>query len=125
MFSDLILDFLLFLVLFSVLLWVSFFCYRYLKDLVKIKRPFWKHLCIGFRKKIWMTIGVGCVFFPAYVLLIYLGRTFLNQDSWSKLFALAYQNPIYFIYGGLFTVTFISLFIYFIRRVIIYIYQKG
>lgn len=74
-----------------------------------------------FNRKIWMTLGLGSVFFSLYFLVVYSGSSFMRQ--WGpELIFVAQKNPLYFIYGGLALFATLSLTIYFVRTVIKYLY---
>ena len=68
-----------------------------------------------------MTLLLGISFFSLYFLTVVLG-TYLIRSWGDDLFFLARQNPIPFIYLGLFSFAFLSLSIYLTRMVIKYAY---
>lgn len=82
----------------------------------------------GFRAKMWMTVGLGLVFFNFYLLLVAITARLLDNQTGAWLFATAYSSPKPLIYLGLLTFASISLAIYLARMVIKYLfltYGKG
>lgn len=69
-----------------------------------------------------MTLCLGSVFFAIY-LLIAIGSFYLLRPLGTDLFFLAYENPIEWIYLGLFLFALFSMGIYFVRMIIIYIFM--
>lgn len=84
-----------------------------------------KGLGSGFKEKIWMTIGLGSVFFSLYLLIAFLGGWFLNHDFKKSLFDFAYEHPLELAEMGLFAFICLSLFIYFVRLIIKYWYTTS
>lgn len=78
----------------------------------------------GFKQKIWMTLGLGIVFFGFYFLSIYAWSFFIHTTTHPDLFILLYHYPIYFIYLGLLIFASLSTAIYLIRLIIISIYHR-
>jgi hypothetical protein len=84
-----------------------------------------KLLFKDFRRKMWMTMSLGGVFFSLYLALVTLSVPFI-RNSGTAIFFLLYQHPVEFVYGGLFFFAFLSLSIYLVRMVIKYFYlTKG
>jgi len=73
-----------------------------------------------FDKKMWITIGLGIVFFGAYIALVYLA-------SWkfkaSTIFEYLYQHTSEAIYIGLAIFVFVTLAIYLMRLIIMALYR--
>ncbi|WP_075883298.1 hypothetical protein [Candidatus Protochlamydia sp. W-9] len=101
---------------------MSYTSMRYLVFLIKGKRYRLSHLLRGFREKIWMTFGLGFLFFGLYLGIVLLGSFLIDQENGQILFHLSYQHPIEFIYLGLFIFATISLLIYLVRMFIKYLY---
>lgn len=81
-----------------------------------------RNLLNGFKAKMWMTFGLGIIFFSLYGIIVVLSPIFLSEDSALYLFFKAYQSPLPFIYAGLFLFACFSLSIYLVRMLIKYIY---
>lgn len=81
-----------------------------------------KKLLIGFKAKMWMTFGLGLVFFSFYFLLVLLCSKYINQEMGAALFFSAYRSPRLFIYGGLLLFACVSLTIYLVRMIIKYLF---
>jgi hypothetical protein len=78
-----------------------------------------------FKRKIWMTIGLGGFFFSLYFIALSQGAS-LFKDLGREFFIQAAQNPLAFIYGGLWVFAMLSLSIYLVRIFIKYLYlAKG
>lgn len=80
-----------------------------------------KLLFQDFKRKIWMTVSLGGIFFALYLLCVWIGYDFVHQPD-TDLFSLLYHHPIEFIYGGLWVFATVSLSIYFTRMIIKYVY---
>jgi hypothetical protein len=78
----------------------------------------------GFRQKMWMTVGLGVVFFSLYLLIVLLGSYFKDQSARLDFFFLMYQHPVSFIYLGLLIFACMTSGIYLVRMVIKYIYNR-
>lgn len=76
-----------------------------------------------FGQKMWMTAGLGLVFFCLFLLTAILGSYFDDPQSRLNLFFLMYEHPTVFIYLGLFTFALTSTSIYLVRLVIKYLYN--
>lgn len=74
-----------------------------------------------FKRKIWMTLGLGSTFLAFYLIGVGLSAYFIKQSN-TNLIALAYQRPISYIYGGLWLFICLSLSIYLVRMILKYIY---
>lgn len=80
-----------------------------------------KALFKDFNRKIWMTLSLGAFFFITYGLAVYLGAYLAHQWGPDMFFVL-YRNPVISIYAGLSIFAFLSLSIYLVRMLIIYLY---
>lgn len=78
----------------------------------------------GFRQKMWMTVGLGLVFFGAYLLLVWILGTIKNPEIHWPLFSLLYRYPMEFVYLGLLFFAVVTMSIYLVRMVIKYLYNK-
>lgn len=78
----------------------------------------------GFRQKMWMTAGLGVVFFSLYLLVVLGGSYFKDQSARLDFFFLMYKYPASFIYLGLLIFACITSGIYLVRIVIKYIYNR-
>lgn len=76
-----------------------------------------------FRQKMWMTIGLGILFFGFYLLIILLGSSLISAETRRNIFFLAYKHPSVFIYIGLLIFAAISIGIYLVRIVIKHLYN--
>ncbi len=71
------------------------------KFLILYQRPgSLKNLLKGFKAKMWMTFGLGIVFFSLYLIVILVGSFYLKEETGQWLFLSAYHSPVYFIYAG-------------------------
>ncbi len=70
----------------------------------------------------WMTFGIGLVFFSLYLIVIFFSSVYLKEEAGQWLFKTAYQAPIYFIYIGLLIFICFSLTIYLVRMLIKYLF---
>ena len=77
-----------------------------------------------FRQKILMTAGLGTVFFGLYFFSVYAVSFLMDNEKRMALFFSMYQNPISFIYLGLFLFAFISTTIYLVRLLIKFLCNK-
>lgn len=85
----------------------------------------WRMLFKDFRRKMWMTISLGSIFFSLYLLFVYLSAYLVHQWK-ADLFLLFYRHPVEFVYAGLWLFAFLSLTIYLTRMFIKYFYlTKG
>lgn len=76
-----------------------------------------------FRQKMWMTLGLGIVFFGFYLLLVVFGSYYKDPSSRLNFFFFVYEHPVLFIYLGLFVFALISASIYAVRVVIKHLYN--
>lgn len=77
----------------------------------------------NFKQKMWMTAGLGVVFFSLYLLIVSLGSRFNDPSARLSFFFLVYEHPVAFIYLGLLTFAAFSTGIYLVRLVIKYFYN--
>lgn len=77
-----------------------------------------------FDKKIWMTLGLGIIFFGFYFALVTAVSWILSADKAQKIFSFFRHYTIESIYIGLFIFAFITLSIYMARLFIKYLYSK-
>lgn len=77
-----------------------------------------------FGKKMWMTGGLGVLFFGFYLLIVFLGSSVKDPQKRLNLFFLVYKNPVPFVYLGLLTFACASASIYLARMLIKYLYNK-
>ncbi len=94
----------------------------YFIQIIKGKKYHIRPLFRDFKEKMWMTVGLGCLFFGLYLILVLSGSALINSEIGLSLFILSYNNPIEFIYLGLFTFAALSLCIYLVRMMIKYLY---
>jgi hypothetical protein len=80
-----------------------------------------KLLFKDFKRKIWMTVSLGGLFFFFYLLFVGVS-VYVVRDGKLDLFFLGSRNLVQFIYGGLWLFVFLSLSIYLARMVIKYFY---
>lgn len=83
-----------------------------------------RNLLKDFGQKMWMTIGLGILFFGFYILFVLFSSWFIDQQIGIQILVLAYYEPVLFIDGGLFLFALFSLLIYLARMFIKYIYLK-
>jgi hypothetical protein len=81
-------------------------------------------LFFNFRQKMWMTVGLGLLFFGFYIFLLYLGSIKLDPKTKLELFVSVYNNPLNYVYLGLLIFISISISIYIVRLGIIYLYNS-
>lgn len=96
--------------------------YRHLSYLIKNKRYSPLSLLKDFNQKMWMTIGLGVPFFGFYFFGVSFIANWLDVPTGLHVFFLVYEQPILFIYFGLFLFALFSLMIYFMRMLIKYLY---
>lgn len=72
----------------------------------------------------WMTVGLGIIFFGLYFLVIFFGATLNDSKMRLSIFFLLYKNPVRFVYLGLLTFALASTSIYLARVLIKYLYNK-
>lgn len=84
--------------------------------------PFsFKILLKDLNRKMSMTLSLGILFFCVYFLAVHFSK-YLVQEWKLDIFVLIYENPILFIYGGLWVFACSSLSIYLVRLFIKYFY---
>lgn len=76
------------------------------------------------KKKMWMTVGLGAVFFGSYLLIVCIAGSLIRSETRLDLFFLLHKHTISFIYLGLLTFAVISISIYMVRLWIKYLYNK-
>jgi|GEM_PF-3026794 len=80
-----------------------------------------KWLFKDFKRKIYMTMCLGSIFFSLYTLVVTLS-VYVVHESGIDLFLLAHEHPIECVYGGLWLFSFLSLSIYLTRMIVKYFY---
>ena len=88
------------------------------------QKVFVKTIFNGFRQKMWMTAGLGIVFFSVYLLIVLCGSYFKDPSARLDFFFLVYQHPVSFIYLGLLIFACMTSGIYLVRMIIKYIYNR-
>lgn len=79
----------------------------------------------GFRQKMWMTAGLGIVFFCSYLGISATAFYFKDPQARLHLFTFAYENPAALIYIGLLIFACFSVCIYLVRIIIKYFYNNN
>lgn len=102
--------------------WLTRFSFKHMIYLIKNRKISLRPAFKGFREKIWMTIGLGIVFFGFYFGLVILSSKLLTAESRQDFFRQVYTHPIEFIYLGLFIFASITLSIYLVRMLIKYLF---
>ncbi len=102
--------------------WLTWFSCKYVIYLIKNHKISLRPTFRGFREKIWMTIGLGIVFFGFYFAIVLLSSKLITPATGESFFNLVKNHPIDFIYFGLFIVASITLSIYLVRMVIKYLF---
>ena len=75
---------------------------------------------LGFKRKIWMTIGLGVFFLFSYLGVIF-SISYFSTAEWNlHIFSIIYHSPTPWIYGGLWVFACLSLCIYLVRMGIKY-----
>lgn len=77
-----------------------------------------------FDKKMWMTLGLGLIFFGFYFLLVTALSWILNPEKTKKIFLFFYHYKVESIYIGLFVFASIALAIYLTRLFIKFLYTS-
>ncbi|WP_068469039.1 hypothetical protein [Candidatus Protochlamydia phocaeensis] len=103
--------------------WMIFYSGKYFLKLIRDKKFSLHPLLKGFKQKMWMTIGLGSLFFSFYFLIVLLSAYLIDSQSSLNLFFLFYAHPTEFIYLGLFIFACMSLCIYLVRMFIKYFYM--
>lgn len=78
----------------------------------------------NFGQKMWMTAGIGLLFFGLYGVLVLYASRMMDQETRKNIFIFAYKHPIESIYLGLFVFVLASISIYLARMMIIYLYNR-
>ncbi len=89
---------------------------------------FHREICLSFifhnfKEKMGMTLGLGCIFFGLYALVV--GS--MSSSAWqlrTYFFSLVHRNPLMFIYLGLGLFSCLSICVYLVRLLIKQIYNK-
>src|SRR5437764_747748 len=102
--------------------WLTWFSAKYFIYLIKNNKISLQPAFRGFKEKIWMTIGLGIVFFGFYLAIVLLTSKLITPKSGETFFYLVKTHPIEFIYLGLFIFTTATLSIYLVRMVIKYLF---
>lgn len=79
----------------------------------------------NFGQKMWMTCGLGILFFSLYLIVVSTLSSVNGSSLRLNFFHLVYKHPIAFIYLGLLTFAFFSVSIYLARMIIIYWCNKN
>lgn len=106
--------------LFVFIFLTTLFCYWILKS---YGNPL-PRLFHEFDKKIWMTFGLGLIFFGFYFFAVTTLAWIIDGESLQKVFAFIYIYKVASIYIGLSTFAFITLTIYLVRLFIKYLYKN-
>lgn len=109
----------LFLTLCGFVLFMLFVGFYILK---RFGNPF-PQLFFEFDKKMWMTLGLGLVFFGFYVVLVTFWAWLFSNNSY-KILTLLYQYKTEAIYVALFLFASISFSIYLVRLLIKRLYNS-
>lgn len=113
------------IILFSLLIGIALLSFSLRMAESLLKRKFSISVVFkNFREKIWMTFGLGIVFFGLYLLTIFGLWSLQSASSNQSLFILLYKHPVELIYLGLLCFAFITMGIYLARMVIKYLYNK-
>lgn len=115
------------LILTSVIILIGLillYTFTLIAELVTHKKVNLASLFLNFKQKIWMTVGLGIFFTGFYGLLLYYGSIKLDSKAKQALFSDVYQNPLYYVYLGLFIFVSISIMIYLLRLIIIRVYNS-
>lgn len=113
------------LILLAVLLvgWALFCVCLYFTEKVTKRKVALNSIFKEFRQKMWMTVGLGVVFFGLYLSVAFLGSSFNDPKARLKFFFMIYENPTLFIYVGLLIFASVSIAIYLVRMVIKHLYN--
>jgi hypothetical protein len=101
-----------------------FYSAMFLAEMLMHKKISVRSIFKNFRQKMWMTTGLGFLFFGFYVFLVFLGAYITRMIGHIHLFNLLHKHPVAFIYIGLLTFALISVSIYLARIVIKYVYNS-
>jgi hypothetical protein len=75
-------------------------------------------------KKMWMTLGLGSIFFGFYFVFVTLLSKLINSENAQSIFAFLYHYKVQAIYMGLLLFSLATLSIYIARLFIKYLYSK-
>ncbi len=103
---------------------ILFYSALYFAEALMHKKISVRSIFKNFRQKMWMTAGLGILFFSLYVVLVYIGSFVTHAIGHINLFNLLHKHPVAFIYLGLLTFAIISISIYLVRLVIKYLYNS-
>ncbi len=103
---------------------ILLYAFTQITELITHKKVRLRSLFINFKQKMWMTAGLGIFFAGLYGFLLYYGSIKLDGKAKQALFHNVYQNPVHYIYLGLFIFVSISIIIYILRLIIIYFYNS-
>lgn len=103
--------------------WLIWFSMRHFVRVTRNVQDSIRLLFKDFSQKMWMTVGLGVLFFGIYALLVFIGSLVINSKTRLEFFFLLYKHPIDFIYLGLLAFACTSLCIYIARMVIKYLYN--
>lgn len=106
----------------GVTFWLTRFSYRHFSSMIKGHKISLRPAFNGFREKIWMTLGLGIIFFGLYFCLVYFSSILIHQQDGLFYFLLLYNHPVEFIYLGLFLFSLVTLSIYLVRMLIKFIF---
>lgn len=95
-----------------------------LSALVMQKEVSMHSLFKNFGQKMWMTTGLGLLFFGIYLLIVYFLSRVDDPSVRLNFFLMVYRNPIPFIYLGLLFFACVSVGIILVRMVIKYLYNR-
>lgn len=93
-------------------------------ELITHKKVSFTSLFFNFKQKMWMTIGIGTLFFSLYLFLLFFGAFKLNPQEKLALFFNAYQNPALYAYRGLGFFVSMTILSYVARMIIIFFYNS-
>ena len=102
--------------------WLTRFSFRYVVSLIKNGKVSLRPAFRGFKEKIWMTLGLGMVFFGFYFAIVLISSKMITPEVGLDFFQLIYAHPKDFIYIGLSIFATLTVAIYLIRMLIKYLY---
>jgi hypothetical protein len=111
----------LFLVIFLV--FTSIVCIAGFYIIKRYGRPI-SRLFHEFDKKMWMTLGLGFLFFGFYLFAVTALAWILSSDHFQRFFTFIYYHKVESIYIGLTIFSFTTLTIYAARLLIKYLYAS-
>lgn len=107
-----------------LLAWLTYYSVHFFVKNISPRKSSLRFLFAGFRQKMWMTVGLGIIFFGLYALLVWLASSFFNFTNKQQIFLLMYRHPVKFIYLGLLIFVTISVSIYLARILIKHLYNS-